>query len=685
MDHRFPADKKWARTTGQVLLLAVVYFCAAKASLSLALPPGYATAVWPPSGIALAAVLLFGKRIWPGIWIGAAAVNFSVQGAPLLCTLIATGNTLEALVGAALMRRYIGTHGEFESGEAVFMFVALSALSALIAATIGSVSLTVTGTLPPADFSSNAWTWFQGDASGMIILTPLILTWRLRSWQQWPRLQVLEAVGLALSALFVSTAVFASDSHLPLAFLPLSFVVWAALRFDQRAVTSVVFAISAIGVLATLLGLGPFVVPSIDVSNFLLLTYTSTLSITGLALSAVIDQRKRAQLAVRSRVEELQSSERHINEFLAMLSHELRNPLAPMVNALALLRKDPGRRQHPPMLGVIERQVEHLAHIVDDLLDVSRITRGKILLQKRSADLAGIVADALESAQPLITQRTHTVEAKLAGKLLVNADATRLSQVILNLLNNAAKYTPSGGHIAVSLEREADDAVLRVRDSGIGITPELLPKVFDLFMQGDRALDRSEGGLGIGLTVAKRIVEMHGGTILARSDGPGKGAEFVVRLPLQATPPVTLHPPAADPATTPSQPASRRRLLVVDDNHDSADTLAILLAAMGHDVKTAYEGREAIELAAHYQPQAVLLDIGLPGMNGYEVGRALKSGNAPVVLVAVSGYGQEEDRRRSREAGFDYHLVKPVAPADLAAIIGTLAIESVTSDKVTRQ
>ena len=665
-------------------MLAVVYFCAAKASLLLALPPGYATAVWPPSGIALAAVLLFGKRIWPGIWIGAAAVNFSVQGAPLLCTLIATGNTLEAVVGAALMRRYIGTHGEFESGEAVFMFVALSALSALIAATIGSVSLTVTGSLPPADFSSNAWTWFQGDASGMIILTPLILTWRLRSWQQWPRLQVLEAVGLAGSVLFVTTVVFASDAHLPLTFLPLSFVVWAALRFDQRAVTSVVFAISAIGVLATLQGLGPFVVPSV-VSNFLLLTYTSTLAITGLALSAVIDQRKRAQLAVRSRVEELQSSERHINEFLAMLSHELRNPLAPMVNALALLRKDPGRRQHPPMLGVIERQVEHLAHIVDDLLDVSRITRGKILLQKSSADLAAIVAGALESAQPLITQRTHTVEAKLAARLLVDADATRLSQVVLNLLNNAAKYTPSGGHIAVSLEREADDAVLRVRDSGIGITPELLPKVFDLFMQGDRALDRSEGGLGIGLTVAKRIVEMHGGTILARSEGPGKGAEFVVRLPLQATPPVARHPAAADTAPTPSQPASRRRLLVVDDNHDSADTLAILLAAMGHDVKTAYEGREAIELAAHYQPQAVLLDIGLPGMNGYQVGRALKSArsHAPVVLVAVSGYGQEEDRRRSREAGFDYHLVKPVAPADLAAIIGTLAVPEapVTSDE----
>jgi signal transduction histidine kinase/CheY-like chemotaxis protein len=658
---------------GQVLLLAAVYFCAAKASLLLAIPPGYATAVWPPSGIALAAMLLFGKRIWPGIWIGAAATNLSIQGAPLLALLIASGNTLEAVVGAALIRRYIGTHGEFESGEAVFMFVALSALSALIAATIGSVSLVATGTIPPANFSSNAWTWFQGDASGMIILTPLILTWRLRRLQSWHKAQSIEAFGLGLSVLLVSTAIFASDAHLPLAFLPLSFVVWAALRFDQRAVTAVIFAISAIGVLATLKNLGPFAVRSIDLSNFLLLTYTSTLVITGLALSAVIGQRKRAQLAVRSRVEELQSSERYINEFLAMLSHELRNPLAPMVNALALLRRDPGRRQHPPMLAIIERQVEHLSHIVDDLLDVSRITRGKILLHKQIADFSDIVSGALESIHPLIATRTHTVEAKLSAKLFVDADKTRLSQVVLNLINNAAKYTPSGGHIVVSLDRENTDAVLRVRDSGIGITPELLPKVFDLFMQGDRALDRSEGGLGIGLTVAKRIVEMHGGSIVAFSEGPGRGSEFVVRLPL-AQAQFTQEPSATRLSGAPAAAASRRRLLVVDDNRDSADTLALLLNAMGHEVKTAYDGPAAIDLAAQYQPQAVLLDIGLPGMNGYEVGRVLKSTRGDsMILVAVSGYGQEEDRRRSREAGFDHHLVKPVAPADLAKIIDALA------------
>jgi len=354
-----------------------------------------------------------------------------------------------------------------------------------------------------------------------------------------------------------------------------------------------------------------------------------------------------------------------------MLSHELRNPLAPVVNALALLRRDPGRRRHPPMLGIIERQIEHLAHIVDDLLDVSRITRGKILLHRQRADLTAIVANALESCEPLITTRAHTLESRLESELWIDADTTRLSQVVVNLINNAAKYTPPGGKITVALERHNDEALLRVGDTGIGISAELLPKVFDLFIQGDRALDRAEGGLGIGLTVAKRIVEMHGGSVAARSDGMGKGAEFIVRLPLvPQTAPSEPRVDAKTPAQAPGE--SRRRLLVVDDNRDSADTLAILLGVMGHDVKTAYDGEQALAMAAQFRPQAVLLDIGLPGMNGYEVARALKSSDASIVLIAVSGYGQEEDRRRSFEAGFEHHLIKPVASADLTRIIETL-------------
>jgi len=250
-------------------------------------------------------------------------------------------------------------------------------------------------------------------------------------------------------------------------------------------------------------------------------------------------------------------------------------------------------------------------------------------------------------------------------QLFVEVDATRISQVALNLINNAAKYTPSGGRIAVSLVRERD-TVLKVRDNGIGIAPELLPKIFDLFMQGDRALDRSEGGLGIGLTIAKRIVEMHEGSIEAFSDGRGKGTEFVVRLPAV---PASVATAQTRESAQPSA-SSCRRILVVDDNRDSADSLSTLMIAMGHDVRTAYDGQQSIELAAQYQPQVVLLDIGLPGMNGYDVARRLRdSHGAGMVLIAVSGYGQEEDRRRGREAGFDHHLLKPLNVGALEVLL----------------
>jgi signal transduction histidine kinase/CheY-like chemotaxis protein len=662
---------------GRVVLLAALYFAVAKAALLLAIPPGYATAVWPPSGIALAGLLLAGGRVWPGVWLGAAVTNLTIQGSPLLAVLIGTGNTLEAVAAAALVRRYISDRGELESGKAVAMFVLWSAFSALIAATIGTVSLTLAGALNRAEFNSNAWIWFEGDFTGMLIVAPLLLNWRMRSLPSWNSNKALEAAALALSTLVVTVFIFrnlVSAGVLPLVFVTLPFVLWAAIRFEQRVVTAAIAAMSAISVWYTLQAEGQYGPGSEELTSFFLLSYTITLTMTGLVMSAIIGQRKQAELTVRQRVHELQDSERHINEFLAMLSHELRNPLAPMVNALALMRKVPAN-QHPELLGIIERQVAHLSHIVDDLLDVSRITRGKILLQKAVVDLNDIIARALDASRPLIAAHGHAVESHFSGeRLFVDVDATRIAQVALNLINNAVKYTPTGGTIAISVSREPGNALFKVRDSGIGIGPELLPKVFDLFMQGDRALDRSEGGLGIGLTIARRIVEMHGGSIDVSSSGPDRGSEFLVRIPLASAP-----APAANVAhdNGAARRIERRRLLVVDDHRENADTLATLLASLGHEVATAYDGRTAIELAQQFRPDAVLLDIGLPGMNGYEVARTLRSApdGARVFLIAVSGYGQDEDRRRSLEAGFDHHLVKPVDPAQLGDIIHSLGAD----------
>ena len=375
-------------------------------------------------------------------------------------------------------------------------------------------------------------------------------------------------------------------------------------------------------------------------------------------------------LTDRKRVEALEQAERQMNEFLAMLGHELRNPLAPIRNAVAMMQtSELSESSLKWARDVIDRQVTHLARLVDDLLDVSRITSGRISLRKEALALTPIVASAVEASRPLIEARKHTLETVFPDEpLMTEGDFTRLSQVVLNLLNNAAKYTPEGGHIRLTVEEEDGKVVIRVRDTGIGIPADLLPKVFDLFTQGNGSLDRSEGGLGIGLTLVHKLVQMHGGSVEAYSDGPGCGSEFAVRLPLLAA-------PSPGDATVQdvesSSPASSRRVLVVDDNSDSAESLAILVEIWGHEVWTAHDGPAALALAAEYRPDVVLLDIGLPGMNGYEVAKRLRElpGLERAILVAVTGYGQHSDRERTREAGFDHHLVKPVKPAHLQELL----------------
>ncbi|HEY2934027.1 MAG TPA: response regulator [Acidobacteriota bacterium] len=371
----------------------------------------------------------------------------------------------------------------------------------------------------------------------------------------------------------------------------------------------------------------------------------------------------------RKRVEkELKEAHRRKDEFLAMLAHELRNPLAPLRNAAEVMRLLPNV---DPKLQwaeeVVVRQVQHLTRLVDDLLDVSRITSGKIGLQKEELELESVMLRAVETSRPLIDARGHELIVSLpAERLRLYADPTRLSQLLANLLNNAAKYTESGGRIWFSAERAGGEAVIRVKDTGIGIPGEMLPRVFDLFAQADRSLERSQGGLGIGLTLVRSLVEMHGGTVQASSEGPGKGSEFTIRLP--AMKPVREVEEASNqPALFASMSGITRRLLVVDDNVDSAESLGMLLSLIGHDVRIAHNGLAALELFRTFQPEIAFLDIGLPGMDGYELARRIRQDAATgsIQLVALTGYGQEEDRRRALEAGFNHHLVKPVDPAAL--------------------
>ncbi len=378
-----------------------------------------------------------------------------------------------------------------------------------------------------------------------------------------------------------------------------------------------------------------------------------------------INERLHAEIAERRRAEgALRESGRHKDEFLAMLAHELRNPLAPIRNAVNVLeRLEPGDLDATRLEWVrslIGRQVDQLSRLVDDLLDVSRISRGKTLLKMEPVELETIVELAIETCRPLIDERGHELVVVLPPKpVYLEGDVTRLAQALGNLLNNAAKYTENGGSIRLTAVLNNDRVVVKVLDSGVGIPPATLPYVFDLFTQGDRALDRSQGGLGIGLALVKNIVEMHGGVVEARSEGAGLGSEFAMHLPAPVAPAVVA---AASTQDKLESPKTARRVLVVDDNADSAESMAILLRLEGHQPRIALDGAAALAVAEEFQADLVLLDIGLPNLDGYAVARRLRDmpQMKETLLVAMTGYGLERDYRRSREAGFDHHMIKPL-------------------------
>jgi PAS domain S-box-containing protein len=398
-----------------------------------------------------------------------------------------------------------------------------------------------------------------------------------------------------------------------------------------------------------------------------------------------IEERRRLERELRQRAEELARADRQKNEFLAMLAHELRNPLAPIDHALQVLRHGHSEADNDERAAdldwaveIMSRQVRLMARLVDDLLDVSRITRGKIVLRRELVSPQAIVTHAVESVQPFITARRHELTVTLPPPeppVLLNVDPARLEQVLCNLLNNAAKYTSEGGRIALTAAVEGRTVAFRVSDNGIGIAPDVLPSVFELFRQADRSLDRAEGGLGIGLTLVRTLVALHSGTVEAHSAGIGLGSEFVVRLPLTA--PSTNAAAAPKPRTPATAPVTahdrRRRVLVVDDSTDSAESLARLLRRWGHEVHLAHDGPSALAAARSTAPEIVLLDIGLPGMDGYEVARQLRQDpeRNGSVLVAVTGYGQAADRQQTRNAGFDQHLTKPVDPTLLRTLLAT--------------
>jgi signal transduction histidine kinase/CheY-like chemotaxis protein len=391
-------------------------------------------------------------------------------------------------------------------------------------------------------------------------------------------------------------------------------------------------------------------------------------------LQAEIAERTRLEEELRLRVTQLAEADKRKDEFLATLAHELRNPLAPIHNALEImLLPDADESMNDLARSIMERQVKSLVRLVDDLLDMSRITQGKIELRRQNVELASVVEQAIETARPLIDRQKHELTVSLPTEaVLIHADPTRVAQIVANLLNNAAKYSDQRGHIWLTARREENQIVLQVRDAGIGIDPQVLPQVFDMFVQADKGHGRTHGGMGIGLTLVRRLVELHGGSIEASSAGLGQGSEFTVRLPMESERQTTNSSQSGNGNGALAAAASiRDPILIVDDNVDAAKTLAMLLRGKGYPVHTLHDGPAALAWLAAHVPSMILLDIGMPVVDGYEVARRIRRQpefrNVP--LIALTGWGQPEDRRRSAEVGFDYHLVKPIDLAELNRLL----------------
>jgi signal transduction histidine kinase/ActR/RegA family two-component response regulator len=613
--------------------------------------------------------MIFGYRVWPAIFAGAFLVNLTTQGSLLTSIGVGAGNTLEGLLAAYLVGRFADGTAAFARASNIFKFAGVGVVAgATVSATIGVASLTLGGYAPPADFWAIWFTWWLGDVAGGIVVTPLLVLWYTDRQWTWPAWRVIESTLLLGSLVLVGSITFFHPrlGSYPLSFLCLAPLVWAAVRFGQREVATAVVLLASIATWATATGQGPFVMQTSNESLLVLQGFMTFMALTTLSMAALTSERAALLARERKARAEAEAAGRAKDEFLAILSHELRNPLSAISAAGAVLNRtdEAATGQTRRWREIIHRQTEQLTRLIDDLLDIAKVTVEKMPLERQPMDLAEAVERSVRTHDP---ERALRIEMQ-CQPAWIYADRNRIAQVIDNLLDNAVKYTPATGSIRVSVASQAESAILRIEDTGVGIAGEFLPHVFDPFLQGEQRLDRPMGGLGIGLTLVRRLTELHGGTVEAQSPGTGLGSTFVVRLPRIDAP-----LPLTDDVATGSPSADRAyKILIVEDNSDARQALRALLELTGCGVYEAENGSAGIELALRLQLDFILLDIGLPHLDGYEVARRLKAAKPEIGLIALTGYGREEDRTRAVEAGFDAYLVKPVDTEQLFAVMHEL-------------
>jgi PAS domain S-box-containing protein len=788
------------RTSARLAIVAgvaIAYFIFGKLGLRFATIHPSSSAIWAPSGISLAACLLFGCWIWPAICAGAFLVNATTYGSIATSVGIAIGNTAEALTGAYLVRRFARGQDAFNRTADTFRFVLLAAaLSTTVSATIGVTSLCVGGY---ASWSKYAWIWFTwwlGDATGDLIVTPLLILSARSPRMDWDRQKIIEAVLLIGVLLLTAGVVFGGVSpfwspQYPNAFLCIPVLLWAAFRFGPRDTATVVFLLSIAAIAGTVSGVGPFSQGGRNealllVQAFVAVAGTSHLVVaievaerrrldkTRWRLGAIVESSDDAIIAItpegritdwnaraermygfsaaeaigcpvsiiippdqvsesaevlarinngetiapfetvrlrkdRARTdvsvsvspvkdedgrivgaskiarditqlkqarqereallrsaqtarEAAESASRAKDEFLAMLGHELRNPLNAISLAARLLQNPDNMEK---ARAIITRQGEHVSRLVDDLLDAARVTSGRIVLTRRAVNLADLISECIGRLRETGQMERHTLEADLET-VWVDGDSDRLSQIVINLLGNAVKYTPPGGKIRVRVQA-GEEAMIQVKDDGVGISADILPQVFELFARGDFGLQRSPAGLGIGLTLVKRIAELHGGRAEVASEGPGRGSTFTVTLPRIVAPQAQ----RLERDDNSHESVDPRRILLIEDHDDARETLRELLEKSGHEVYEAVDGPAGVEKALEVQPDVVVIDLGLPGLDGYQVAARIRSTSAckATRLIALTGYAQSEYRVRAETAGFHGYLVKPVDTGALRKLI----------------
>lgn len=653
-------------------LVVVVYFAAGKFGLSnFAVIHPSAAAVWLPTGIALAALLLGGMRLAPAVFLGAFLVNATTNGSAASAFGVAVGNTLEATLGAMLVQRFAGGRAAFASAAGILKFTALAGLlSTAVSATTGVASLHLAGDAEEVESRAIWFTWWLGDAAGAVLLTPLIVLWWTNRRVTWTSHEVGEALLLLVAIVIVAGTAFFHPAltRYPLEFLCLAPLVWAALRFGPREIATALAVLAAIAIAATSTYRGPFATLTPNESLLVLQAFLILIATTALPMAALTVERRALLERERAARADADAASRAKDEFVAILGHELRNPLAAISTAAAVLDSSAATEEHrAPLVASIRRQSRHLARLIDDLLDIGRMTANKLILHKEPVELAEAVRRCAESMVAARGLEYGRLELTLAP-VWIDADPVRVTQIVENLIGNALKHTPLGRRIQVSVKDIGAVAELRVEDEGLGIQPELLARVFDPFTQGQQGLDRSTGGLGLGLTLVRRLTELHGGTIEARSAGVGLGSAFVLRFPTCAVP-----APRVDTGTEPEATERPRRLLVIEDNVDARQTLCALLQALGHEVHEAGDGEAGVAAALRLRPDVVFVDIGLPRVDGYEVARRLRAAKAQAHLVALTGYGRDEDVQEARDAGFNEHLLKPASLEQLRATIEATA------------